>query len=190
MLGPRQKVTIGDLVARAQHYPEIAFGFVRECLSFTAEQVHGPESPVHAQLHEFVFSNGLEWSEFLSRFRAGNVPRAIQWAVEAAGGLENLNRHVSGREICFGLRDFALQRWGILARSVLESWNIRSTADIGRIVFTFIEFDLMQKRPEDTIEEFENVFSFEHAFDRDFRIAIDSVEREPPQTQDVKQVTT
>ena len=52
----------------------------------------------------------------------------------------------------------------MLARVVLESWNIQSTDDFGRIVFGFIDLDLMQKQAGDKIEDFEKVFSFDEAF--------------------------
>ena len=83
---------------------------------------------------------------------------------KAAGGCEKLNRHVGGAELCWGLRDYALNRWGMLARVVLESWNIQSTDDFGRIVFGFIDLDLMQKQAGDKIEDFQKIFSFDDAF--------------------------
>ena len=52
----------------------------------------------------------------------------------------------------------------MLARVVLESWNIQSTDDFGRIVFGFIDLDLMQKQVDDKIEDFEKIFPFEDAF--------------------------
>ena len=56
----------------------------------------------------------------------------------------------------------------MLARVVLESWNIESTADFGRIVFGFIDLDLMRKQPEDRMEDFDGVYDFCEAFDRTF----------------------
>ena len=60
------------------------------------------------------------------------------------------DRHVGGRELCWALRDYALLRWGLLARVVLESWNIKSSSDFGRIVFGFIDFDMMRKQDDDS----------------------------------------
>ena len=56
----------------------------------------------------------------------------------------------------------------MLARVVLESWNIKSTADFGRIVFGFIDLDMMRKQPEDRVEDFDEVYDFREAFDRTF----------------------
>ena len=69
------------------------------------------------------------------------------------------------------IRDY-LERWGMLARVVLESWSITSTVDFGRIVFGFIAFDMMQKQPGDQMEDFEDVFTFEDAFDETFRAGL------------------
>lgn len=73
-------------------------------------------------------------------------------------------RHVSGRELCYGLRDFAVEKWGFLARAVLSKWNINSTMDFGRIVYLLIKGGWMVKDENDSIEDFDNVFDFEEAF--------------------------
>jgi uncharacterized repeat protein (TIGR04138 family) len=74
-------------------------------------------------------------------------------------------RHISGQELSHGLREFALQQYGMLARTVLGRWNITSTYDFGRIVFALIESGFMSKTDEDTIEDFRNVYDFRSAFD-------------------------
>lgn len=79
-------------------------------------------------------------------------------------GLTPENRHVSGSQLCLGLRDYALRHYGHLARTVLESYGIRRTDDFGRIVFTLVEVGLMRKTEEDSPEDFEAVFDFEEAF--------------------------
>ena len=79
-------------------------------------------------------------------------------------------RHVSGPELCHGLRQLAFDRWGMLARSVLQRWNITETKDFGEIVFLLIESGWMQKEPQDCLEDFENVYDFAAAFESDFEI--------------------
>lgn len=74
-------------------------------------------------------------------------------------------RHVSGRDLCMGLRDFALGQYGPLARTVLAHWGIMSTGDFGRIVFTLIDAGLMSKTDDDSMIDFESVFDFCEAFD-------------------------
>lgn len=74
------------------------------------------------------------------------------------------NRHINGRQLCLGLRSFALQRYGLLARTVLHRWNIKGTEDFGKIVFAMVDAELMRKTEEDSPEDFEHVFDFHEAF--------------------------
>lgn len=74
------------------------------------------------------------------------------------------SRHVTGRELCFGLRDYALQEYGLLARTVLKRWNIRETRDFGLMVYALIDAGRLQKNEEDSLEDFTNVFAFSTAF--------------------------
>ena len=83
---------------------------------------------------------------------------------------EPVSRHVDGRQLCEGLREFALMNWGMLARTVLSRWNIRRTVDFGRIVFALVDNGHMQKTEEDTIEDFRDVYDFRTAFEADYRI--------------------
>lgn len=73
-------------------------------------------------------------------------------------------RHVGGAQLCQGLREYAIARYGALAIDVLHHWNIRSTADFGRIVYQMIEKGHMTQGPEDRFEHFVNVYRFDEAF--------------------------
>lgn len=157
------------LVEHVGRYPMPAFVFVREGLNAASESVHGPATAVHESLQHFLSLKNLDWDDLIAKYHSGELPDPIIEAIEAAGGCEKLNRHVSGGELCWAMRDVALRRWGLLSRVVLNSWNIYSTKDFGRIVFGFIDLNLMQRQPEDTMEDFEGVFSFEEAFDETFR---------------------
>jgi uncharacterized repeat protein (TIGR04138 family) len=77
-------------------------------------------------------------------------------------------RHITGRELAEACRDLALQRYGLLARMVLEHWGIASTADFGNIVFTLVDLGLLLSQPTDTRDDFADVFDFQDAFDRDY----------------------
>ena len=80
------------------------------------------------------------------------------------------SRHVTGQDLCDGLREVALAEWGRMARTVLRRWNITSTLDFGRIVFAMVDAGLMQKTEDDTIEDFRNVYDFKTAFETEYRI--------------------
>lgn len=76
--------------------------------------------------------------------------------------------HISGAELARGCRDFALDQFGLTARTVLSHWGIESTEDIGRIVFVLIEVGLLIQDPSDRIEDFSGVFDFADAFGDDY----------------------
>lgn len=77
-------------------------------------------------------------------------------------------RHISGRELALACRDLALDRYGVLSGLVLEHWGVRSTADLGDVVFTLVELELLMSQPSDTREEFIGVFDFGQAFEREY----------------------
>ena len=77
-------------------------------------------------------------------------------------------RHVSGAEVADAVRYLALERFGPLARTVLEHWGIHTTADMGEIVFALVDYGILIKQPEDSREDFEGLFSFEEAFEESY----------------------
>ena len=77
-------------------------------------------------------------------------------------------RHVTGRELAEACRDLALRQFGLTARLVLAHWGIRSTRDIGDVVFTLVELSYLISQPTDSRGNFNDVFDFEQAFDRDY----------------------
>ncbi len=80
-------------------------------------------------------------------------------------------RHVTGPELLDGIREYALEQYGPLTRTVLNYWGIRKTVDFGHIVFALVEAGILRKQPEDKIEDFENIFDFEQAFDKSYKIS-------------------
>jgi len=84
--------------------------------------------------------------------------------------LEDLDqpRHVSGRELARGVRDLALERFGPMARIVLEHWGIHNTDDLGEIVFALVDCGILIKQEEDRREDFRDVYDFEEAFEQDY----------------------
>ena len=75
-------------------------------------------------------------------------------------------RHISGQELAQACRDLALQRYGVMARLVLDHWGIRSTADIGDIVFTLVDLGLLVSQTQDSRRDFIGLYDFEDAFER------------------------
>lgn len=77
-------------------------------------------------------------------------------------------RHIAGRELAEACRDLAIDQYGVMARLVLEQWGVRSTADIGDIVFALVDLGLLISQPTDTRDEFAGVFDFDQAFEREY----------------------
>ncbi|MDD2706483.1 MAG: hypothetical protein PHV34_00620 [Verrucomicrobiae bacterium] len=77
-------------------------------------------------------------------------------------------RHVSGRELLEGFRRLALEEFGPMVLTVLDYWNVRSTEDVGEIVFNMVESGILGKTDEDKREDFKGVFDFDEAFRRPF----------------------
>ncbi|MCP4713003.1 MAG: hypothetical protein GY869_30615 [Planctomycetes bacterium] len=92
----------------------------------------------------------------------------------ADGGESGTVRHVSGAQLCEGLLELALKRWGLMARSVLEKWNIKQTRDFGEIVFLLVNNGWMQKEPSDRLDDFDNVYDFKKAFRQGFDLSLDN----------------
>ena len=74
--------------------------------------------------------------------------------------------HITGQELSDGVKDYCLEQFGPLARTVLEKWGIRSTNDFGEIVFNLINSGLLGKTEEDRKEDFHNRYDFKEAFDK------------------------
>jgi len=98
--------------------------------------------------------------------------------IEPAGAEEETGpqRHLTGQELCEAIRRFALEQYGYMAKMVLNNWGLHTTGDFGEIVFNLIRVGRMRKTPQDRREDFENVYDFEAAFRRDFRIVIPETE--------------
>ena len=88
----------------------------------------------------------------------------------AADQEDTPERHISGQELCESIRLFALEQFGYMSKSVLNSWGIHGTGDFGEIVFNLIRIGQMRKTKTDCREDFNDVYDFDTAFRRDFKI--------------------
>lgn len=89
----------------------------------------------------------------------------LDWTTEKLGRNQATDRHLTGRELCEGLRDYAILQYGPLALLVLMQWGIFETADFGKMVFLLIDEGVFGKKPEDKLTDFDNIYSFEEVFD-------------------------
>jgi uncharacterized repeat protein (TIGR04138 family) len=72
--------------------------------------------------------------------------------------------HVTGRELCDSVRRLGLRQFGMLAPTILAHWGVTSTSDIGDIVYHMIDAGDLEKTPNDSRSDFDDVFDFETAF--------------------------
>ena len=77
-------------------------------------------------------------------------------------------RHVTGAELSHAIRELALERFGFMARTVLNQWDVHETHDFGEIVYHLVKNELMSKTDEDRISDFDDIYDFEEAFDRGY----------------------
>jgi len=102
-------------------------------------------------------------------------PAEVEVEVEAEGTTEEesapeTERHLSGRQLCEAIRQYALEQYGFMAKCVLNSWGVHTTGDFGEIVFNLIGIGQMRKTPEDRREDFDDVFDFETGLQQSFKI--------------------
>ena len=101
------------------------------------------------------------------RFHASSYIFVLQALHQVIRSLD-APRHVTGPELAEGVRELALDRFGPMARTVLEHWGIHDTDDVGRVVFAMVEQGILIKQDGDQPEDFADVFDFEEAFERDY----------------------
>lgn len=80
----------------------------------------------------------------------------------------NKKRHISGKELLEGIKDFAISEFGPLANEVLVNWGIKDSISIGHIVFNMVDNQLLGSSEEDTIDDFKDGFDFESTFSTPF----------------------
>ncbi|MBM4020797.1 MAG: hypothetical protein FJ284_00850 [Planctomycetes bacterium] len=146
---------LARLLAQDRRYSLEAYLFVLESLTFAQETLGlGQEPPVE----EIEPAREEEREPGPTRSRTRPRRRG--------------ERHVSGQDLCEAARRYGLQQYGFLAPTVLATWGIRRTADIGEIVFNMIDIGQMRKTRSDKREDFHDVFAFDDGFARDIPFAV------------------
>ena len=89
------------------------------------------------------------------------VNECLAFAIEAA----EEKRHISGFELLHAMKFLALEKYGNMARMVLENWGIYSSEDVGEIVFNLVEENILARQDDDERSDFYNAMNFERVFD-------------------------
>ncbi|MGA0848438.1 MAG: Minf_1886 family protein [Chthoniobacterales bacterium] len=122
-----------------------------------------------------------------SREAYGFLREALEFTQKKRRKSRAESTHVSANELLEGFREYSLQQFGPMGLTVLEYWGVRSTGDVGRMVFNLIEAGVFGRADDDRIEDFENGFSFEEAFVAPFRPVEKKKARRAPRTRKVAQ---
>ena len=72
--------------------------------------------------------------------------------------------HVSGQQLCDGIRLYAIKQYGPMVPTVFEYWNLKKTDDFGKMVWHLIDMGVFGKTPNDSIDDFKDIFTFSDAF--------------------------
>ena len=108
--------------------------------------------------------------EHLELLESTQVPES-EGTLRSASASRPAPKHVTGQQLCEACRHYALEQYGYLARIVLSSWGIESTSDFGELVYNLIRIEQMRKSESDRREDFDDVYSFEDAFEPMFEFA-------------------
>jgi uncharacterized repeat protein (TIGR04138 family) len=125
--------------------------------------------PEDARDDETKISELLVRDDRYSREAYRFVQEGLEFTVQRRGR----RGHVTGKELLEGIRDLARDRFGLMARTVLNQWGVTQTGDIGEIVFNLVDAQVMSKQDSDTRDDFANVYDFEEVFDHGTEIEIE-----------------
>lgn len=79
-------------------------------------------------------------------------------------------RHLTGAELCHGIREYALQEFGPLAFLVLTTWGLHKTDDFGELVYALIAVGKLGASENDKKSDFTSVYGFQEAFVQPYEI--------------------
>lgn len=70
-------------------------------------------------------------------------------------------RHLTGQDFCLTAKDLAQDLYGRMALTVLRRWGLRSTSDLGNVVYNLIASGDLETHESDARSDFDDVFDFE-----------------------------
>lgn len=87
---------------------------------------------------------------------------------------EAVDHHVSGEELLHGVCDLAISSFGMMAPVVFKQWNVKTTDDVGRMVFNLIRVGRLSKSDRDCPEDFHDLFDLPQALSEGFELTIET----------------
>lgn len=77
--------------------------------------------------------------------------------------------HITGQQLLEGIRQYALMKFGPMARFVLNEWGVKNCRDFGNIVFNMVDNHLLGKTEKDSIDDFNDGYDFYDAFEKPYQ---------------------
>ena len=107
--------------------------------------------------------------------------QALDFTIKKMGKRGELNpsNHLSGQQLLEGIRLFALEQYGPMARSVLEYWGVANCRDFGNIVFNLVACQVLGKTDQDSPEDFDHGYDFQTAFEAPYLPTIQPTIKRP-----------
>lgn len=92
-------------------------------------------------------------------------------------------RHITGKELLEGLREYGIAVYGPMTATVLAEWGVTRCEDFGEMVFQMVEHGLLSKTERDSREDFKDGYLFHDAFCKPFLPSekVKAVESRPAQ---------
>lgn len=88
---------------------------------------------------------------------------------------EKTDHHLTGQQLCQAIREYALEQYGFMSKTVLNSWGVFNTGDFGEIVYNLIRAKQMRKSKTDRREDFDDQYEFDQAFQPRFELSKDAI---------------
>ncbi|MBM3972520.1 MAG: hypothetical protein FJ301_00240 [Planctomycetes bacterium] len=102
---------------------------------------------------------------------------ALDWTMAELGREEKSgeDRHVGGRELLIGIKEYASLQFGPMAALVFDRWGIHKSSDFGEIVFNLIDAELLSRRSTDSRLDFVDGADFRETFAQKHRESLDRI---------------
>lgn len=87
--------------------------------------------------------------------------------------------HVGGCELARGAAALAVREFGMMAPVVFRHWGLRTTGDIGAVVFNLIKAERLSRSDRDDPGDFEDLFDLPDALTSAFAIVLARPRKNP-----------
>lgn len=108
------------------------------------------------------------------------IQESLAYTVKMLEHEPTASHNISGAELLEGVRKYALEEFGPLAKTVLNTWGMTRCEDFGAVVFHLVDKGILRKTDEDSIGDFSNGYDFDAAFLKPFQPDLSKGRRKSP----------